>query len=122
MPVKRMTFEAVRELARELGEVSEDPQAVKAGGKLWAWIPPHKSLEPGTLAVRIDIERRAELIEAAPEVYFVTDHYLKSTAMLVKLGAIDREALRGLLVMSRRFVLSEAPKTGLKPKRAKRKR
>ena len=122
MPVKRMTFEAVRELARELGEVSEDAPAVKAGGKLWAWIPPHKSLEPGTLAVRIDIERRAELIEAAPEVYFVTDHYLKSTAMLVKLGAIDREALRGLLVMSRRFVLSEAPKTGLKPKRAKRKR
>jgi hypothetical protein len=122
MPVKRLTFETVRELARKLGDLSEEAQAIKASGKLWAWVPPHKSLEPGTLAVRIDLDRRAELIEAAPEVYFVTDHYLKSTAVLVRLGRIDREALHGLLVMSREFVVGTALKKGSKPKRAKPKR
>src|SRR4051794_26852442 len=104
MPRSTIDFAVVREVARELGDISEDAQAVKTGGQLWAWVPPHKSLEPGTLAVRIDIERRAELIEAAPEVYFLTDHYLNSSAVLVRLGKIDRDALRGLLVMSREFV------------------
>jgi hypothetical protein len=122
MPVKRMTFEAVRELARELGDLSEEAQAIKAGGNLWAWIPPHKSIEPGTIAVRVDLEQRAELIEGAPEVYYVTDHYLNSSAVLVRLGRIDREALRGLLAMSREFVVGTALKKGSKLKRSKPKR
>jgi hypothetical protein len=79
-------------------------------------------MEPGTIAVRLDIERRGELIEGAPEVYYVTDHYLNSTAVLVRLGAIDREALRGLLLMSREFVVGTALKKGAKPKRAKSRR
>ncbi len=105
MPRRTLDFEAVREMAREFGEVSGSAQAIRAGGKLWVWAPPHKNLEPGTLAVMLDRERRAELIEAAPEVYFVTDHYLNSTAVLVRLGKIDREALLGLLVMSREYVM-----------------
>jgi hypothetical protein len=73
-------------------------------------VPPHKSLEPGTLAVRLDMERRAELIEAAPEVYFVTDHYSNSTAVLVRLWKMDRESLRGLLRMTREYVMGTAKK------------
>lgn len=86
MPVKRLSFDAVREVARELGDLGEGAQAIKVEGKLWAWVPPHKSIEPGTLAVRIGLEERADLMEEAPEVYYVTDHYLKSTAVLVRLG------------------------------------
>jgi hypothetical protein len=109
MPVKRLSFETVRELAREFGEVSEGAQAIKAGGKLWAWVPPHTYLEPGTLAVRLDLDQRAALIEEAPEVYYVTNHYLKATAVLVRLEKIDRGALRDLLGASRKFVLTTEP-------------
>jgi hypothetical protein len=48
----------------------------KVRGKLLACVPSHRSAEPGSLAVRIDIDNHTELLAAAPDVYYVTDHYL----------------------------------------------
>lgn len=95
----------------------EEP-AIKLRGKLLAWTPPHKSMEPHTLAVRIDMDIRAELIAAAPDVYFVTNHYLSYPAVLVRLTRIDPDALQDLLRMALDFVSREP----LKKKRAARRR
>jgi hypothetical protein len=57
----------------------------------------HKSAEPGSLAVRIDFDHRAELIATAPEIYYVTDHYINYPTVLVRLQHIEREALKDLL-------------------------
>ena len=76
MAQRTIDFNTVRKLVRDLGEVSEamtrGGPSIRTGGKLLTWIPPHKSVEPGSLAVRIDPDRRAELIAAAPDVYYLT--------------------------------------------------
>ena len=80
----------------------------KARGKLFAWPAVHKSAEPNTLAVRIDLDQRADLIAAEPDVYYVTDHYTNYPTVLVRLDRIDRTSLRDLLAMAWR--LATTPK------------
>jgi hypothetical protein len=38
--------------------------------------PANRSAEPASLVVRVDFDDRAELLAAAPDVYYVTDHYV----------------------------------------------
>jgi hypothetical protein len=109
--VKAMDFNGVKELARGLDGVEESTAygspALKVGGKLLACIPAHRSAEPGSLVVRIDFERRAELLETAPDIYYLKDHYVNYPAVLVRLSRIRADALRDLLSMSWRFVTAE---------------
>ncbi len=108
---KHVTFDTVRKFALELPGVEEGTAygapAFKVGGKLLACIPAHKSAEPGSLAVRIDFDNRAELIAAAPDTYYLEDHYKDSTSVLVRLSCIEPEALRDLLRGAWRFVTSK---------------
>lgn len=121
MPRRSIDFDTVRKVARELGDseglVTDSAEALKVRGKLMAWIPPHKSVEPGSLAVRIDIGRRAELIAAAPDVYYLIDHYLKYPTVLVRLARIHPDALKDLLRMSWSFMALKSERA--KPGRAK---
>jgi len=110
MPRKKIDFDTVRKLARELGEVKESSDAIRAGGRLMAWIPPHKTLEAGTLAVQVGIEERDELIAAAPEIYFLIDHYLNYPTVLVRLERIPPDALKDLLRMALSFVTKPSSK------------
>ena len=41
-----------------------------------------------------------ELIDAEPDVYYVTDHYANFPSVLVRLSRIHRDALRDLLAMA----------------------
>jgi hypothetical protein len=66
----------------------------------------HRSAEPNTLAVRIGLETRAELIAAQPSVYYDTGHYVRYPTVLVRLDQIDRRSLRELLARAWRFVSS----------------
>jgi hypothetical protein len=50
--------------------------------------------------VRVDLDDRAELLAAAPDVYYVTDHYLGYSAVLVRLSRITPDVLRDLLGMA----------------------
>ena len=108
MPRRAIDFDAVRKLALGFPGVEEvtarGVTSLKAGGKLLAWIPPHKSVEPGSLAVRMDIDRRTELIEAAPDIYYLTDHYVNYPTVLVRLSRIQPDALKDLLRMALSFV------------------
>jgi hypothetical protein len=71
--------------------------AFKVRGRWFAVVPTHKSAEPDSLAVRVDFGRRAELLEAAPDVYYVKEHYQNYPVVLVRLKRIKEDALEGLL-------------------------
>ena len=69
-----------------------------------ACVPVNRSAEPGSLAVRIDFDDRAELLAASPDVYYVTDHYLNYNAVLVRLSRVTPDVLRDLLGTAHKFV------------------
>src|SRR5271165_2680458 len=108
MPLDAIDFNTVRKLAHELADVEESTTyrspCLKVRGQLLTCIPVHKSAEPGSLAVRIDLDRRAELLAEAPDVYYLTDHYANHPMVLVRLARIHHDALKDLLGMALSFV------------------
>jgi len=44
------------------------------------------------------------MLDEAPELYYVTEHYLPYDAVLVRLERLNRELLHDLLAMAHRFV------------------
>jgi hypothetical protein len=112
MSSSKIDFDTVREIALRLPDVEESTMhgafSLKARGKLLACTPLNKSAEPGSLAVRIEIDRRADLLAVAPDVYYVTDHYLNYPMVLVRLSRIHPDALEDLLGMAWRFVTAKA--------------
>jgi hypothetical protein len=73
---------------------------LKRGGSFMAGLALHSSAEPGTLVVRADLEARDAMVADAPQTYYLTDHYRRHPVILVRLSAIDREALRDVLAMT----------------------
>jgi hypothetical protein len=107
MANKKIDFDVVREMALTLRDVEEGTihgvPSLKVRGRLLTCPAIHRSAEPNTLAVRIDLDERAELLAAKPNVYYVTDHYVNYPTVLVRLEQIDRRSLRDLLVIAWRF-------------------
>jgi hypothetical protein len=107
-----LTFETVRETGLMLPGVDTGATfgwpCLKVNGKLFAWMPVKKDVEPGTLALRIDFDQREALLEEAPDTYYLTDHYVNYPAVLVRLNRLDRNSLRDLLQTSHRFVTTQA--------------
>jgi hypothetical protein len=116
-------FDTVRSIGLTLPGVEEGGThrfpALKVRGKLLAWVPTHRSAEPGSLAVRVDFDDRAELLTDAPDVYYVTDHYVDYNSVLVRLSRVNPEILRDLLGMAYKFVTQSAALRRPKPKRRK---
>ena len=108
MPAKTISFETVREIGLALPDVEEGSTygspALKVRGKMFACIPSHRSAEPDSLVIRIDFDRRDELIAADPKTYYLKDHYVGYPCVLVRLTRIRHDALRDLLLMAWRFV------------------
>jgi hypothetical protein len=82
-------------------------------------VPAHRSAEPGSLVVRVGSDDRAELLAAAPDVYYVTDHYLNYSAILVRVSRVTSDVLRDLLGMAYKFVTADAALRS--PSRSRRK-
>jgi len=78
--------------------------SLKVRGKLLTCLPVSKQAEPDSLAVRIDLDQRAALLVEAPDIYYVTDHYIPYPMVLVRMSRISRDALRDLLKTGWRFV------------------
>jgi hypothetical protein len=91
----------------------------KVAGKLLACVPAHRSAEPGSLVVRVDFDDRAELLAADPDVYYVTDHYLNYSAVLVRLSRVTPDVLRDLLGMAHKFVTAHEARPSPSRKRRK---
>ncbi len=100
-------FERLRKAASALPEVEESS---------WYGTPALKVRRKGftrvkdaeTVVVMVDLEEKAMLIEAAPDIYYETDHYRGWPAMLVRIDAIADDELKHRITKA---WLLKAPKT-----------
>jgi hypothetical protein len=97
---KPATFDIVCEIARRLPGAEESTSygtpAFKVKGKLFARF--HQDGE--SLVVSVDFDEREEMMNAAPEKFYITDHYRNYPWMLVRLSEVRPEELRDLLLGS----------------------
>ena len=113
------SFEAVRKIGLalpgvELGTAYGAP-ALKVGGKMFACMTTHKSSEPGSLAIRMSFADRDELVAGDPDVYYLTEHYEPYPCVVVRLSRVNKDALKDLLTMGRRFVSDKSRRPPRKP-------
>jgi hypothetical protein len=98
------TDKTVRRLALALPETSEKPCYGTPGfyvkKKLFARLLP----DPKVLAVRVDPEERAALLQVAPEVFFLTPHYEGWPMVLIRLPKVELADLEDRLVEAWRFM------------------
>lgn len=111
-----VSHEALWRIALALPGVEESTSygtpAFKAGGKLIA-----RLREDGdSLVVMTTFEDREVLLAVAPEVCYITDHYLNYPSVLVRLSKVRADQLGELLEKSWRL---RAPKCLQKPAKAK---
>src|SRR6202050_1882133 len=107
-----VTFEDVRRMALSLENVEEGTSygtpAFKVRGKLLA-----RLREDGdSLVVGTTFEEREEMMAAAPDTYYITDHYLKYPGVLVALSRVHADALRDLLGRAWRLASRAKPPKG----------
>ena len=112
MPKSKIDFGTVRKIGLTFPGVEESTAygspALKVHGKLLACVPAHRSAEPASLVVRVDFGDRAELLAADPDVYYLTDHYIGYSSVLVRLSRVNPDVLRDLLGMAYKFVTRNA--------------
>ena len=98
----------VKDLALALPGVTDESEPGRlvffADGHGIAWtlkrrVHPKKPRVPDLeiLAVRCPVDRKALLVEVAPDIYFDDDHYRGFPAVMVRLAAIDAGELSALL-------------------------
>jgi hypothetical protein len=102
-----VTFAMIRDAALELPSVTEGTSygtpALKVGKALIARLK-----EDGeTLVLKVDLMERDILLESAPDVFFLTDHYRGYPLVLVRLAHADIRQMETLL---RRAWFAAAPK------------
>jgi len=102
-----VTYDTVRNDAANLPGVEEGTSygtpALKVRGKLLA-----RLREDGkTLVLRCDLVRREMLMQAAPDAFYITDHYRDWPAVLIDLDKVSRKALPGLLEETWRSLASK---------------
>jgi hypothetical protein len=122
MPRTTIDFDTVRNIGLALPGVEESTAygfpALKVHGKLLACVPANRSAEPASLVVRVDFDDRAELLAEAPDVYYLTDHYVAYSAVLVRLARVSPDVLRDLLGIAYKFVTGNvAPRSPLRKRR-----
>jgi hypothetical protein len=78
--------------------------ALKVKGKFMARL---RTEAEGWLAIRCDFVDREMLLQAAPDVFHLTDHYVNYPMILVDLDQISREALLDVLERAWRMSASK---------------
>ena len=53
--------------------------------------------EDDSIVIKLPIEERDLRVEAAPEIYFITDHYKAWPAVLVRLAQVSKSELQAVL-------------------------
>ena len=97
-------YDAVRRIALALPGVEEGTSygtpALKVKGKLMARLK-----EDGeTLVLKVNLFERPYLLEAEPDLFFITDHYREWPAVLLRLPKVTEARLREAVIESWRFV------------------
>jgi hypothetical protein len=101
-------FERVKTLGLAMSGVDagikyDGSPVLKRGGAFMAGVAAHRTAEPGTLVIRADLDDREAMIADAPGTYYLTDYHRRYPVVLVRLSAIDDDALRDVLFMSWRL-------------------
>ena len=91
--------------------------ALKVRGKMFTCIASHKSAEPNSLVVMMDVAERDALIEDDPGTYYLKDHYVNYPCVLVRLPRISADALRDLVAGAHRFVSAKPGRRSVARKR-----
>ncbi|WP_267549905.1 MmcQ/YjbR family DNA-binding protein [Rhizobium rhizogenes] len=76
--------------------------ALKVGGKAFVTVKNNE-----TIVLAIPIDRKEQLMEMAPEIYFQTDHYIGWPSLPLRITAIGDEELQQRLIEAWRY---RAPK------------
>jgi hypothetical protein len=76
--------------------------ALKIGGKAFVWV---KNIDTVVLALPVD--RKEQLIEMAPEIYFQTDHYIGWPSLPLRIAEIGDAELQLRLIEAWRFRASK---------------
>ncbi|MBB6483070.1 MmcQ/YjbR family DNA-binding protein [Rhizobium lusitanum] len=76
--------------------------AFKVGGKAFATVKNNE-----TIVLALPIDRKEQLIEMTPEIYFQTDHYVGWPALPLRIDTIEDEELELRLIEAWRY---RAPK------------
>jgi len=101
---KPLSYENARRIACRLPGVEESTSygtpACKVKGKLFLRF--HQDGE--SLVVRLDPAEREILMEADPETFYITDHYLNYPWILVRLASVREDQLTELLTQAWRLV------------------
>jgi len=104
----RSVFDAVRTAARGLPNVEDclyyGQPALKIDGKMFVCMASHSSAEPNSLVVRMDFPTRDACIAEQPDIYYLTDHYVGYTSVLVRLDRVPRDLLKALVHGAYRFM------------------
>ena len=85
--------------------------ALNVRGKMFVCMAAHRSAEPNSLVVMMDLADRDALIADAPDTYYVKEHYVNHPCVLVRLSRMRHDALRDVVVGAYHFVQSTSGKT-----------
>src|SRR5262249_53317776 len=125
MPAK-VTLDTVFEIGLALPNAERSTtfgaSCLKVNGRMFACPALHRSAEPNSLVIRINLEDREQLIAEDPKTYYVTEHYIDYPSVLVRLSNITPDALRDLLRMAWRFVSANAKQPVRRKARPQKKR
>jgi hypothetical protein len=98
-------YRRVCEIARKLPGVEESTSygtpSLKVKGRIMCRL---RTEAEGALALRCDFLDRQILLQADPDVFFVTDHYLNYPMVLIRLDKVRRTALPDLIRRAWRLV------------------
>jgi hypothetical protein len=126
MARSRNRFALVESIGRTLPDVevttSWGQPALKVGGTMFVCIASHKSAEPDTLVVRMEIADRDLLIEEDPDTYYLKEHYVGYPCVLVRLSRVHPDALRDLVASAHRYVSAKSKRKPRGTRKASRPR
>ena len=104
------TFKAVEAIGRTLPDVDVTTAwgqpSLKVRGRMFVCVASHKSAEPNTLVVMMDLADRDALVEDDPGTYYLKEHYVNYPCVLVRLSRVRADALRDLVTGAHRFMSS----------------
>lgn len=115
-------FADVRRIASGLDGVEEATAygafCLKVKKKMIACVAINKDAEPNSLMIRMPVDQRDELIAEQPDIYYLKPHYEPYPCILVRLGKVQRDALKDLLTGAWRRASADKPRRRPKSSRA----
>lgn len=104
---RRVTLQKLRELTLALPDVEEGTSYGTLAFRVRKKFLARLREDGASLVIRVDLDEREVLMEADPETFYITDHYLNHPYVLVRLSTVDPEDLQELLEEAWRYA---APK------------